>query len=282
MVNNWISGYVLNRLGYPTQPRRVMASRNPVLIRATGEQIGATNQFSSDGLGNPRDHGLDARMTLDDVIVKTGMLFAVLLVGAYFGWTSVVGNPSIMMIAMVIGLVLAITNSYKREVSPALVLAYGAAQGVFIGGLSRFFNDAFAEKAPNLVSQAVLGTLVAFGVMLFMYKTGVIKVNAKFVKVFMISMVSYLVISVASFISTMVSSGSNWGFFGAGSLGMILCMFGVALASFSLVMDFEMIQQGIQSGLPEKESWRMAFGLTVSLVWLYTELLRLLAIFSDR
>ena len=257
-----------------------MASRNPVLIRATGEQIGATNQFPAVGLGNPSDHGLDARMTSDDVIVKTGMLFAFLLVGAYFGWTT--ASSGVMLIAMVIGLVLGLTNSFKREVSPALVLAYGVAQGVFIGALSRFYNDAFAEQAPNLVSQAVLGTLVAFGVMLFMYKTGVIKVNAKFVKIFMISMVSYLVISVASFISTMVGSGSNWGFFGAGSLGIILCMFGVALASFSLVMDFELIQQGIQNGLPEKESWRMAFGLTVSLVWLYTELLRLLAIFSDR
>jgi uncharacterized YccA/Bax inhibitor family protein len=80
----------------------------------------------------------------------------------------------------------------------------------------------------------------------------------------------------------MFGVGGGWGFFGVGQIGLMLCAVGVALAAFSLVMDFELISQGVRSGLPEKESWRMAFGLTVTLVWLYTEILRLLAILSDR
>jgi uncharacterized YccA/Bax inhibitor family protein len=95
-------------------------------------------------------------------------------------------------------------------------------------------------------------------------------------------MVSYMVIALASFVSSFFHVGGGWGFYGVGQMGLLLCAVGVALAAFSLVMDFELITQGVRNGLPEKESWRMAFGLTVTLVWLYTEILRLLAILSDR
>ena len=257
-----------------------MASRNPVLIRATGESF-SPNSSSEQALnlgqsGSDQSVFAGARMTMDDVIVKTGILFAVLLVGAYVGWSA----PGLTFVALIVGLVLAFANIFKKSVSPGLVLAYGVVEGVFLGGLSQIFSSIYAETAPNLVSQAVMGTLVAFGTMLFLYKTGIIKVNGRFRKVFMIAMVSYLVIAVASFISSFAGVGGGWGFYGVGGLGILLCLAGVALASFSLVMDFEMIAQTITAGAPEKEAWRLAFGLTITLVWLYTELLRLLAIFS--
>jgi uncharacterized YccA/Bax inhibitor family protein len=257
-----------------------MAGRNPVLIRATGESLGNySNTDQSLNIGQtPADQSVfaGARMTMDDVIVKTGTLFAVLLVGAYVGWSA----PGLTFVGLIVGLVLAFVNIFKKSVSPGLVLAYGAAQGVFLGGLSQIFSAIYAETAPNLVSQAVMGTLIAFGTMLFLYKSGIIKVNGRFKKVFMVAMVSYLVIAVASLISSFAGVGEGWGFYGVGGLGLLLCVAGVALASFSLVMDFEMITQTIAAGAPEKEAWRMAFGLTITLVWLYTELLRLLAIFS--
>jgi uncharacterized YccA/Bax inhibitor family protein len=127
-----------------------------------------------------------------------------------------------------------------------------------------------------------MGTLIAFGTMLFLYKSGIIKVNGKFKKIFMVAMVSYLVIAVASMIAIFAGVGGGWGFYGVGGLGLLLCVAGVGLASFSLVMDFELITQTIAAGAPEKESWRMAFGLMVTLVWLYLELLRLLAILQGR
>ena len=257
-----------------------MASRNPVLIRATGESLGAnpaTNQTLNLGQSTTDQSVISgARMTMDDVIVKTGTLFAVLLVGAYVGWAA----PGLTFVGLIVGLVLAFVNIFKKSVSPGLVLAYGAAEGIFLGGLSQIFSEIYAETAPNLVSQAVTGTLIAFGTMLFLYKSGIIKVNGRFRKVFMVAMASYFVIAIVSFISSFAGVGQGWGFYGVGGLGILLCVAGVALASFSLVMDFEMITQAITAGVPEKEAWRMAFGLTITLVWLYTELLRLLAIFS--
>jgi uncharacterized YccA/Bax inhibitor family protein len=261
----------------------IMASRNPVLIRATGESFGGET-IEQGALIHQNDSG--ARLTMDDVIVKTGMLFALLLVGAFVGWSTpgltFVGwsTPGLTFVAFFIGLGLAFANIFKKQVSPALVLAYGAAEGVFLGGLSKLYATAYAETAPNLVSQAVMGTLIAFGTMLFLYKSQIIKVNGKFKKVFMVAMVSYLVIAVASLVSSFFGVGDGWGFYGVGGLGLLLCIAGVGLASFSLVMDFEMITQSIAQGAPEKEAWRMAFGLAITLVWLYTELLRLIAIFS--
>jgi len=245
---------------------------NPVLVRATGETL------NPDASGTTVAPISGARMTMDDVIVKTGMLFAILLVGAFVGWSV----PSLTFPALLVGLGLSLVNIFKKEVSPALVLAYGAAEGVFLGGISNLYSAAYAETAPNLVSQAVIGTFVAFGTMLFLYKSGIIKVNGKFKKVFMVAMVSYLVIAVASLISSFFGVGSGWGFYGVGGLGLLLCVAGVGLAAFSLVMDFELITQTIAAGAPEKESWRMAFGLMVTLVWLYLELLRLLAILQGR
>lgn len=245
---------------------------NPVLVRATGETL------NPDASGTTVAPISGARMTMDDVIVKTGMLFAILLVGAFVGWSV----PSLTFPALLVGLGLSLVNVFKKEVSPALVLAYGAAEGVFLGGISNLYSAAYADTAPNLVSQAVIGTFVAFGTMLFLYKSGIIKVNGKFKKVFMVAMVSYLVIAVASLISSFFGVGSGWGFYGVGGLGLLLCVAGVGLAAFSLVMDFELITQTIAAGAPEKESWRMAFGLMVTLVWLYLELLRLLAILQGR
>ena len=256
-----------------------MASRNPVLIRATGETLGQSQATATE---TPTGFGTSALMTMDDVIVKTGILFVVLVAGAFFGWNTAEANPSIIFIGAIVGLVLGLTNSFKRNVSPALVLAYGAAEGLFLGGISKYFDIAYAEQAPQIVSQAVIGTLTTFGVMLALYRTNVIKVNGKFIKIFSIAMVSYMVIALASFVSSFFHVGGGWGFYGVGQMGLLLCAVGVALAAFSLVMDFELITQGVRNGLPEKESWRMAFGLTVTLVWLYTEILRLLAILSDR
>jgi uncharacterized YccA/Bax inhibitor family protein len=245
---------------------------NPVLVRATGETLNP----ETGAISSPTFTG--ARMTMDDVIVKTGMLFVILLAGAFVGWQM----PGLTFPALFVGLGLAFANIFKKQVSPALVLAYGAAEGVFLGGISNLYSTAFADTAPNLVSQAVMGTLIAFGTMLFLYKSGIIKVNGKFKKIFMVAMVSYLVIAVASMIASFAGVGGGWGFYGVEGIGLLLCVAGVGLASFSLVMDFELITQTIASGAPEKESWRMAFGLMVTLVWLYLELLRLLAILQGR
>ena len=238
---------------------------NPIFTRMSGPVV------SNEELAQIVDGPGAGRLTIHDVIMRTASVFALVVIGAGIGWMM----PGLFFPAMIAALVLGLVNAFKKQVSPALVLLYGITEGVFLGGLSYIFESAFG---PGLARQAVLGTLVAFGVMLALYETQVIKVNARFTKIFMISLISYAVIALISFVSSFFGVGDGWGFYGVGGLGLLLCAAGVMLATFSLVMDFEYIKQGIAQGLPEKESWRMAFGLVLSLVWLYTELLRLMAI----
>lgn len=226
-------------------------------------------------------------MTLNDVIMKTSLNFAILVVLAVVGWVTAESMPYLWIIGAIAGLVLGLVNAFKREVSPPLVMLYAAAQGLFLGAISSFYQ-AFGEANGfgNLVQTAVVGTFIVFAVMLTLYTTRIIKVTNKFARIMMVALISYLVFSVASVISMFFGVGQvdgvAFGFFGAGWIGIAFSAFAVILASFCLCLDFEAISQGIKYGVPERESWRMAFGLMVTLIWLYLEILRLLALLSGR
>jgi len=225
--------------------------------------------------------GAGLRVTLADVIVKGGILFAITVAFAVVGWNILPSAPWILIVAALGGLGLGLVNALKKKVSPPLIMLYAVLQGLFLGGISNWYNAYAQGNGYNgLVLQAVLGTMTAFGVMLLVYGTGVIKVNGKFAKIMMVALISYLVIGLASLVGALFGVGDGWGFYGVSGLGLILCAIGVLLAAFTLMLDFEAIKQGIAMGLPERESWRMAFGLLVTLIWLYLEFLRLLAIFS--
>ena len=279
-----------------------MESRNPVLSRIGQPDKGGTGFAYDEGMAayqsasqNPYQgytptaptggsvfEPITSRMTIDDVLVKTGISLFILIVFAGIGWVTAPTMPFLYFGAMLLGLVLGLVNTFKKVVSPPLVLLYAAAEGVFLGGISYAYNQwALAQGYQGLIQQAVLGTLVAFVVMLALYKSRLVKVNGTFAKVMMVAMVSYLVIAFASFIAALFGVGGGWGFYGVGPLGMLLCAIGVALASFSLMLDFESITQGIRMGLPEREAWRMSFGLMVTLIWLYLEILRFLAIIAS-
>jgi uncharacterized YccA/Bax inhibitor family protein len=217
------------------------------------------------------------RMTLDDVVMKTAGLFAVLLVGAALGWQAA-GQPSLAWIpwvAMIVALVIGLVIAFKQSTNPALILSYAAIEGLFVGGISKWYQD-FADD--NIVGLAVLGTLAAFAGMLILYRSGKLRATPKFTKMLITAGFGYLILSLASLVSALFGVGDGWGFFGLGGLGVLLCLAGVALASFFLILDFDFIEQGIRNGVPERTSWLAAFGLMVTLVWLYLEILRLLAI----
>ncbi len=248
----------------------------------TAEQLQELYDKSGPGAGAVR--GGEVAMTLNDVIVKTALSFVVLLAGAVFGWMTADTMPWLMFVALFVGLGLGLANAFKKQVSPPLVLLYALVEGVFLGAISQWYYTWAAtatEYSGNIVVQAVLGTLVAFGVMLFLYSSRIIKVNGTFMKIMMVSLVSYLVIALASLVAAMFGVGEGFGFYGAGPLGIILCLVGVGLAAFSLAIDFETIMQAVRFGVPERESWRMAFGLMATLIWLYLEILRLLAIIAN-
>ena len=226
------------------------------------------------------------RVTFADVMVKSAILFGLAVVGAFAGWMLTSAAPGIgtlvVLVASIGTIVLGLVNAFKRQVSPPLVLLYGACSGVFLGAVSYWYNQlALASDYEGLVLQAVLATFVTFGVMLLLFGTGIVKVTNKFIKFLMVAMVSYFFIALASLVASFFGVGGGWGFYGVGTLGLLLCIFGVGLAAFSLMLDFEAIKQGIAMGLPERESWRLSFGLLVTLVWLYLEFLRLFAIIAS-
>jgi uncharacterized YccA/Bax inhibitor family protein len=226
-------------------------------------------------------------MTLNDVIVRTATMFVPLLITAYFAWTLEVGF-GIVLIAMFVALGLGFWGALSKKVRPAVFLAYATVEGIVLGGISLYLQDyvnqsqwaAGQANPPNIVLQAVIGTLAAFAAMLFLYGTRIIKVTGRFKKMMAMAFIAYIGIALVSLVAAFLGVGDGWGFYGVGGIGILLCAAGVALASFSLVLDFDAIETGIKMGVPERESWRAAFGLTVTLVWLYLEILRLLAILN--
>ncbi|MFM1964420.1 MAG: hypothetical protein RL134_145 [Actinomycetota bacterium] len=225
------------------------------------------------------------RVTYADVMVKSAIMFAIAVVMAFAGWMITEAMPGVgtlvVLGAMIGTVVLGLVNAMKRQVSPPLTILYAAVSGIMLGAVSYWYNQiALASDYEGLVLQAVLATFTTFGVMLLLFGTGIVKVTSKFVKVILVAMVSYMFIGLASLVAALFGVGGGWGFYGVGTFGLLLCIFGVGLAAFSLMLDFEAIKQGVAMGLPERESWRMSFGLLVTLVWLYLEFLRLFAIIA--
>jgi uncharacterized YccA/Bax inhibitor family protein len=225
-----------------------------------------------------------ARITITDVIVKTGAMFAVLLVTATAAWQ--LDLPTGLYIVLVFAaLGVGLWASVRREVSPGLYLLYAALEGVVVGWISKVYNDWAVQKGAQsgIVGWAILGTLVTFAVMLILYRAKFLRATPQFTKMMMIGLISYATLSLISFVAgAFLGVGDGLGFYGFGAIGILFCVIGVGLAAFTLVLDFAMIEQLVSMGAPERESWRAAFGLTVTLVWLYLELLRLLAILNSR
>jgi len=220
-------------------------------------------------------------MTLTDVVMKSAITFGVILVGSVFGWFTAESLPFVWIGAALVAFAIAMVNIFKKQISPALVLGYALFEGVFLGGISFWYQQIGEQNGyGNLVLTAVIATFVVFATMLTLYTKRIIRVTNKFKKILFISMISYLGLAVISLIAGLFGVGDGWGFFGVGPLGLVFSGLVVVLAAFVLTLDFDAIEQGIQYGVPERESWRMAFGLMVTLVWLYLEILRFLAIFT--
>jgi uncharacterized YccA/Bax inhibitor family protein len=222
-----------------------------------------------------------ARLTINDVIVKTFVVFVITVIFAVAGYNLVGTMPWLVFVGMIGGLALGLVNSFKKVPSPPLIMLYAVFQGVMLGAISNFYN-AYAQSSnyQGIILQAVVATMTTFGVMLALYLTGVVKVTKRFASILIVAAVSYLLLGVASLIAALFGVGGGWGFYGIDGLGLAICVIGVLIAAFFLMLDFEAISQGIKMGAPERESWRMAFGLLVTLIWLYLEFLRLLAIFT--
>ncbi|WP_448631470.1 Bax inhibitor-1/YccA family protein [Cellulomonas soli] len=216
-----------------------------------------------------RDTG---RMTYDDVVVRTGGLLGLLVVTGAATW---VLAPGLWVVGAMVGLVLGLVNAFKRNPSPILITLYTVAQGVFLGGISAFYE----QRYDGIVGQAVLATLSVFAVSLVLFRSGKVRVTPKFQRAVLIGMAGYVLYSLVNVGFMIFGVGDGmYGPLRSGPLGIIVGLVAVGLAAASLIMDFDSIKRGVDLGVPAKMAWSAAFGLIVTLVWLYLEMLRLLAI----
>jgi uncharacterized YccA/Bax inhibitor family protein len=280
----------------------VRESSNPVL-RSLPKQQGGYAQFGTGIAGAtqvgyqaqpytsaPPQAGVSRPLTIDDVVTKTGITLGVLSVTAVISYFLVSTNVGLAMPLTLIGslgglaLVLIATFGRKQD-NPAIVLGYAALEGLFLGAISWVFGNAVVQgiSAAALITQAVLGTVGVFFGMLVVYKTGAIRVTPKFTRFLVASMVGVLVLMLGSFVIGLFSGGAG-PLRDGGPLAIIFSLVCIGIAAFSFLLDFDSADQMIRAGAPEKAAWGIALGLTVTLVWLYLEILRLLSYFysSDR
>ena len=247
-------------------------SNNPAFKKGSTVTAAQLEELYERPAASPADTG---RMTYEDTAVKTVILFAVLLVTSAVGWFV----PALAIVGAIAGFVLAMVNTFKREPSVPLIVLYAAAEGLFVGGISRFFENVYS----GIVVQAVLATLVTVGVTLALFASGKIRASAKATKIFLIAMVSYLVFALLNVVLSLTGVVNEpFGLYSAKiggiPLGLVIGVLVVIMAAYSLVLDFDQIQQGVRRGIPARYGWTGAFGIMVTVVWLYVEILRIIAI----
>ena len=279
-------------------------SSNPI-FRSLPKQQGGYAQFGTGVAGATQQLGYQTEpystrapqagvsrpMTIDDVVTKTGITLGVLTVVAAISYFIVGGNPGLAMPFTLVGalgglaLVLVATFGRKQD-NPAIVLSYAALEGLFLGAISWVFGNVVVAdgNAGALITQAVLGTIGVFFGMLVVYKTGAIRVTPKFTRFLVAGMIGVLVLMLGNFLLGMfgVGGGEGMGLRSGGPLAIIFSLVCIGLAAFSFLVDFDSADQMIRAGAPEKAAWGVALGLTVTLVWLYLEILRLLSYFQQR
>ena len=217
------------------------------------------------------------RVTLDDVVMKTlGLFTIVVLVGAVT-WVTVAGNVTLsmplMLAGMFGGLAVGLVIAFKKTISVPLIVLYAVLEGVLVGAISMVFE----QRWPGVVTTAVIATVCTFAGMLLGYKTGLIKVTDKSRRIFGMAIMGYLLFGLVNVVAAFMGVGQGWGFGGTGLMGIGISVLGVGLASYSLAIDFDSVSRAVDAQLPERYSWLLAHGFIVTLVWLYLEMLRLLA-----
>jgi uncharacterized YccA/Bax inhibitor family protein len=213
------------------------------------------------------------RLTMDDIVVKTSLLLGLVLVTGTLAWVSDVG-PGLVFGAAIAGLVLALVNIFKRQVSPPLVLAYAACEGIFLGAISHAYNDVYS----GIALQAAVGTSAIFGTVLSLFSSGKLRATPKFVKMVtgaFVGLFGLLLLNLL--VNAFDGGGDGFGLRSGGGIAILFSLAFIVAGSLTFVLDFDQAQRMVNAGVDERESWRVAFGLVVGLVWLYLEILRLLS-----
>ena len=215
------------------------------------------------------------RMTYENTILKTVITLAFVVGGAAIGFVV----PALAIPFAIVGFVLALVHIFKKQPSPPLVIAFAVAQGIFVGGLSRIVE----ATAPGIIFQALVGTAIVFGVTLALFANGKVRASKRATKIFMIAGISYAIFSLFNVVTQLTGLNNDpWGLASADvfgvPLGLIIGPIAILMGAYSLVLDFTSVKQGVDSGAPSRWGWKAAFGITLTIIWLYIEILRLISI----
>jgi uncharacterized YccA/Bax inhibitor family protein len=236
-----------------------------------------------------RQTGVSRPLTIDDVVTKTGITLAVLTAVSVVSYFLVAQNLALAapfaMVGGLGGLALVLIATFgRKQDNPAIVLSYAALEGLFLGALSFLLANLYVSgaSAGALIGQAVLGTIGVFAGMLVVYKTGAIRVTPKFTRFIVAAMFGVLALMLGNLVLAMfgVGGGEGLGLRSGGPIAIIFSLVCIGIAAFSFLIDFDAADRMIRAGVPEKAAWGIALGLTVTLVWLYIEILNLLSMLN--
>ncbi|MBL1285733.1 Bax inhibitor-1/YccA family protein [Streptomyces sp. NPDC057067] len=245
----------------------------------------ATNPYAQQDTqyGAPQAPARSGAMTIDDVVTRTAMTLGTVVLTAALSWALLPVDEAnlgksygIGIGAALIAFVFAIIQSFKRKASPALILAYAAFEGVFLGVIS---STVSTYISPGTVMQAVMGTMCVFAGVLIAYKMRWIRVTRRFYGFVMAAAMGFVLLMMVNLLFSVFGGGDGLGF-RSGGLGILFGVVGIILGACFLALDFKQVEDGIAYGAPREESWLAAFGLTLTLVWIYLEMLRLLSILN--
>lgn len=225
--------------------------------------------------GYPQAPAQTGRMTMDDVVARSAMTLGALIVAAGAAWALELplgAGIGAAFVAFVLGMI----QTFKARPTPALILAYAVFEGLFLGVISQVYNQV-AQGAPM---QAVLGTIAVFVGVLVAYRTKLIRVDRRFARFVTAAAIGFVLLMMVNMMFAAFGGGDGLGF-RTGGLGIAVGVVGVLLGAAFLALDFKQIEDGVRYGAPREESWLAAFGLTLSLVWIYTEILRIIAILNN-
>jgi uncharacterized YccA/Bax inhibitor family protein len=227
-------------------------------------------------------------LTIDDVVTKTGITLAVLTAVAAVSYFLVQGNLALAtpftLVGAIGGLVLVLIATFgRKQDNPAIVLSYAALEGLFLGAVSFIIANLYSTGGVGMIAQAIVGTLGVFFGMLVVYKTGAIRVTPKFTRMIVAGLFGVLALMLLNVVLGMfgVGGGEGFGLRSGGPIAIGFSLLCIALAAFSFLIDFDAADQMVRAGVPSKAGWGIALGLTVTLVWLYLEILRLLSYFQN-
>ncbi|MEV6277997.1 Bax inhibitor-1/YccA family protein [Nocardia sp. NPDC051832] len=247
------------------------------------------NQYGQPGQNQPYIPPAQATrsITIDDIVTKTAMVLGVLSVTALVSYilSATSTNNSLAMPLMLVGLIGGLALSLiaifgNKTDNPALVLSYAAFEGLFLGAVSFVFANIVSVGGTGMIAQAVLGTFGVFAGMLVVYKTGAIRVTPRFTRMIIGAMIGVVVLMLGNLVASFFTDG-GFGLRDGGPVAIIFSLVCIAIAAFSFLLDFDAADDLIRAQAPEKAAWSVAFGLTITLVWLYLEILRLLSYFNN-